>query len=86
VTDQTEAFGAASDLWIQSSPYALCQALHVQQPFDPEFLDRLLIKDMGHLSAEEEAWIQKYLALTDRALEPKLRLVIEKYKQRTSTL
>ncbi len=53
----------------------------MQQFFDPEFLDRLLSKDTGRLSAEEETWIQKYLDLADQALDPKLRLVMEKYRR-----
>lgn len=51
------------------------------EQFCDEFLDSLLARDMGRLSTEEEAWIQRYLDLADKVLEPKLRLIIEKYKQ-----
>ncbi len=46
-----------------------------------ELLGFLLNKDKALLSAEEKAWIQRYLDLADEVLEPEMLVMIKRDKQ-----
>jgi len=48
---------------------------------EDELLESLLKKDKALFSAEEKAWIQRYLDLADEVLESEMLVIITRYKQ-----
>ncbi len=53
----------------------------VRESPEDELLGFLLNKDKALLSAEEKAWIQRYLDLADEVLEAEMLVMIKRDKQ-----
>jgi len=53
----------------------------MQESPEDELLESLLKKDKALFSAEEKAWIQRYLDLADEVLEPEMLIMIKRDKQ-----